>query len=60
MDDGGFEPEHEKKIPLWARIISWAFGFILTIMAIVIFIIGSWTLGTSMLKEINEFGLLIS
>ena len=49
-----------KIVPLWARIISWIFGAITSLIAITIFIIGSWTLGGSMVKEIREFGLLMS
>ena len=49
-----------KIIPLWARIISWIFGAITSLIAVTIFIIGSWTLGISMVKEIREFGLLMS
>ena len=61
MDDEGFEPVQETKIiPLWARIISWIFGAITSLIAVTIFIIGSWTLGVGMVKEIREFGLLMS
>jgi len=49
-----------KIIPLWSRIISWIFGAITSLIAVTIFIIGSWTLGVSMVKEIKEFGLLMS
>ena len=52
--------QETKIIPLWARIISWIFGVIITLMAVTIFIIGSWTLGVGMVKEIREFGLLMS
>jgi len=58
MDDGGVQ--EIKVIPLWARIISWIFSGVITIMGIIIFIIGSWSLGSSMLKEINTFGMLES
>ena len=58
MDEG--EAQEIKIIPLWARIISWIFGAITTLIAVTIFIIGSWTLGVSMVKEIREFGLLMS
>jgi len=58
MDEGS---EQEIKItPLWARIISWIFGVITTLIAVTIFVIGSWSLGSSMVKEIREFGLLMS
>jgi len=54
------ELQETKIIPLWARIISWIFGVITTLITVTIFIIGSWTLGISMVKEIREFGLLMS
>jgi len=54
------ETQEIKIVPLWARIISWIFGVITTLIAVTIFIIGSWTLGVSMVKEIKEFGLLMS
>jgi len=49
-----------KIVPLWARIISWIFGIITTLIAVTTFVIGSWTLGISMGKEIREFGLFMS
>jgi len=58
MDDGGVQ--EIKVIPLWARIISWIFGSVITIIAILIFIIGSWSLGSSMLSEIKAVGILES
>jgi len=54
------EEEPKTKIPLWARIISWIFGGIITIIALSVFVVGSWSLGVSMLMEMKEFGLFIS
>ena len=54
------ETQEIKIVPLWARIISWIFGVITTLIAVTIFVIGSWSLGSSMVKEIREFGLLMS
>jgi len=56
MDDRGFEPE--TKIPLWGKVISWIFGGILSIIALSIFVVGSWTLGVSILEEMKVFGLI--
>ena len=58
MDDDIIEFEPETKIPLWGRIISWIFGGILLIIALSILVIGSWTLGLSILEEMKMFGLL--
>ena len=58
MDDDIIEFEPETKIPLWGRIISWIFGGILLIVALSILVIGSWTLGLSILEEMKMFGLL--
>jgi len=52
------EPESKTKIPLWGRIISWIFGGIITIIALSILVIGSWTLELSILEEMKAFGLL--
>ena len=54
------EEEPKTKAPLWARIISWIFGGIITIIALSVFVVGSWSLGVTMLKEIKEFGLFTS
>jgi len=54
------EEESKTKIPLWARIISWIFGVIITIIALSVFVVGSWSLGVSMLMEMKEFGLFTS
>ena len=58
MDDDIIEFKPETKIPLWGRIISWIFGGILLIIALSILVIGSWTLGLSILEEMKMFGLL--
>jgi len=47
-------------VGIWARIISWIFGGIITIIALSVFVVGSWSLGVSMLMEMKEFGLFIS
>jgi len=52
--------EKETNIPLWGRIISWILGSMVLLVALLIYIFGSWTIGISMLKNIKEFGLLQS
>ena len=57
MDEG---VQEVKLVPLWARIVSWIFGAIITVMGVTIFIVGSWSLGSSMLEEIKTFGIIQS
>lgn len=52
--------ENQKQIPLWGRIISWVLGTILLIVALIGFIMATWSFGTSMFNDIQQYGVLMA